>query len=99
MLGFDDAPGLVEDTRTQPNILTLPLTEDFDFTTNFQDSTTSFSTNSWDHPDPAFSLVPINSTVTSPRDKVQLMSAATVKPLQLCYDLFSFSTDLFSALS
>ena len=87
-LSFDDTPGLVEDTGTQPNVLTLPLTEDFCFTTDFQNSTTSFSTNSGDYLDPTFSLVPINSTVTSPWDEDQLSPTMALKPLQPRRDVY-----------
>ena len=86
--GFDNTPRLVEDTRAQLNVLTPPLTEDFCLTTDFQNSTTSFSTNSWDHLDPAFSLIPINSTVASPWDEDQLSPTMALESLQPRCDVY-----------
>ena len=88
MLGFDDTPRLIEDTGGHRDILTPPLTKDFDFTTSFEASTTNLSYDTRNYPDITLSIIPVNSTVTSPQDEDQFTSAANCKSLQLSHDIY-----------
>ena len=80
-LSFDDTPRLTEDANQHWDILTLPLTKDFNFTTTFENSTTNLSHNTQNHLDTTFSIAPVNSTAALPWDKNQFMSTVNFKPL------------------
>ena len=92
MLSFNNTPGLTKDPRRQQDILTPPLTEDFNFTATFKDPTTYFLNNTWDYPNTALGVVPVNSMATSPRDENQLTSTANFESLQLGHDIYHSAT-------
>ena len=92
VLGFDNTPELTKDTGEHQDILTLPLTKDFDFTTAFKDSTTNLSHNTENYLNTALGIASVNSTAASPQDENQFMSTANFKFLQPSHDTYHSAT-------
>ena len=91
-LSFDNTPRLAKDAGICQDILTPLLTEDFNFTTTFKDSTTNLSTNTWNHTDTTFNIAPVNSTTASPWDENQFAPTTDFEPIQPGHNIYHSAT-------